>query len=81
MILNKESITNSKILPIFDTDAAIQSYSWRELIDIYVANNGHNPDEEKFRKMVYRLFNENLNNTIAEFNTIKTSIMEEIKND
>ena len=78
MILNKESIFNSKILPIFDSDAVIPSYSWRELIDIYNANYGHDPDEDKFRQMIKDIFLENMKNTMAEFETIKDGLMKEV---
>ena len=77
MVLNKGN-AELRQLPVFDSDTAFISYTWRELIDIYTANNGHNPDEKKFRQMIRELYVTSLNETMLEFNNIKAAIMEEV---
>ena len=73
-----EPIEGKYDLPIFDHDNMISAYTWRYLIDTYIANYGHDPAKldkhlREFLKMIredvmdtYSLVKEDLRKEIAD---------------
>ena len=66
-------------LPIFDSDTAILSYTWRELIDIYVANYGHDPDPEKFREHIKEIIREVTDDVMETYKLCQDGILKEVE--
>ena len=66
-------------LPIFDSDDAIPSYTWRELIDIYVANHGHKVTDKDFRNHMDEIVREIKKQMLDEYSLVKGTVLTEIE--
>ena len=72
---------NENVLPILDSDNALPDVTWRQLMDLYVANNGrHNVTEKKFKKFLLEHMNMLIDTMLEDYSFIKESIVEDIKN-
>lgn len=67
-------------LPIFDTDNAVSAYTWRYLMDTYVANNGHKVSEKKFREHIHEFIKMIEEDMFDTFDICKTEILKDIAN-
>jgi len=65
-------------LPIFVNDCAIPSFTWKELIDTYVANNGHKADEELFRELLMEIMQFIADDVVETFELCKENILKEV---
>lgn len=66
-------------LPIFDNDNAVSAFTWRYLIDTYIANNGHFPDEEKFRYHLLEFMQMLADDLMETWDLVKENVMEEVR--
>ena len=72
---------NENVLPILDSDNALPDVTWRQLMDLYVANNGRdNVTEKKFKKFLLEHMNMLIDTMLEDYSFIKESIVEDIKN-
>ena len=67
-------------LPILDTDNAISAYTWRDLMNTYVANNGHKVNEAKFKKHIHEFIKMIEEDMLDTFELTKTEILKDIRN-
>ena len=67
-------------LPIFDNDNAVSAYTWRYLMDTYVANNGHDVNEKKFRKHIHEFIKMIEEDILDTYEICKTEILKDIRN-
>ena len=67
-------------LPILDTDNAVSAYTWRYLMDTYVANNGHKVNEKKFRDHIHEFIKMIEEDMLDTFEITKTEILKDIRN-
>lgn len=80
LLYNPEKGKHEYDLPIFDNDNAIGEYTWRYLMDTYVANYGHNPDPQKFREHIMEFMQMLTDDVMETFDLCEEKIMEGISN-
>lgn len=67
-------------LVILDDDNAISEYTWRYLMDTYVANNGHDVSEKKFKEHIHEFIKMIEDDVLDTFEITKTEILKNIRN-
>ena len=67
-------------LPILDTDNVVSAYTWRYLMDVYIANNGHDVSEKKFREYIHEFIKMIEDDVLDTFELTKTEILKDIAN-
>ena len=73
-----EPVEGSYNLPIFANDTALITFTWQHLIDTYVANNGHDVTEKKFRDFCLEQLAMVLDDFWETYDLCKDQILKEV---
>ena len=67
-------------LPIFENDNAISAFTWRYLIDTFIANYGHNANPELFRDHIQKFLRMIIEDVWETYTLCEKEILKEVKN-
>lgn len=73
-----EPVEGKYSLPIFTNDNAIGAYTWQYLIDVYVANYGHDASEKKFKRHLKEFLTMIEEDVYDTFDLCKENILKEV---